>query len=224
MTGARAQANLPALGVALLLVGASVGVAVALAGGAFAAADTEPADARLASSLAGRLVAPDGPLSERANVLDADAVENATGDDVCPGGTDCRVRLDGETVASRGDPDGGGGGATVRRIVLVADAERRTLDPGLPGEDAVTLPRRTANATLTVDPPAGTRVTAVRANDRVVLRDPDGLDGRYDLALSRYDTVTLAFDANRDLGADAVEVGYRVETTTKAVVAVTVDA
>jgi len=222
MTGARAQANLPALGVALLLVGASVGVAVALAGGAFAAADTEPADARLASSLADRLVAPDGPLSVRANVLAADAVDDATGDDVCPRGTDCRVRLDGETVASRGDP--GGGGATVRRIVLVADAERRTLDPGLPGEDAVTLPRRTANATVTVDPPAGTRVTTVRANDRVVLQDPDGLDGRYGLALSRYDTVTLAFDANRDLGADAVGIKYRVETTTKAVAAVTVDA
>ncbi len=221
MTGVRAQANLPALAVALLLVGASVGVAVALAGGAFATADTDPENARVAASLADRLVAPDGPLSVRSNVLSESAVENATGDDICPGDVDCRVRLDGDPVASRGDP---GRGETVRRIVLVADAERRTLDPGLPGEDAVTLPRRTANATLTVDPPTGTRVTTVRANDRVVLHDPDGLDGRYGLSLSRYDTVTLAFDASRDLGAGAVEVEYRVESTRKAVMAVTVDA
>lgn len=220
MTRRRAQANLPALAVALLLVGASVGVAVALAGGAFATAATEPEDARVAASLSDRLVAPGGPLSVRANVLSGDAVANATGDALCPGSVACRVRLDGELVASRGSP---GRGETVRRVVLVADAERRTLDPGLPGEDAVTLPRRTASATLTVDPPTGTRVTTVRANDRVVLHDRDGLDGDYDLSLSRYDTVTLAFDANRDLGASAVAVEYRVETTRKAVLAVTVD-
>jgi hypothetical protein len=220
MTAGRGQANLPALAVALLLVGASVGVAVGLAGGAFAAADTDPRDARLASSLAERLVAADGPLSKRANVLSLAAVENTSGG-VCPGDADCRVRLDGETVAARGDPSRG---ETIRRVVLVADAESRTIDPGLPGEDAVTLPRRTANATVRVAPPTGTRVTTVRANGRVVLHDPGGLDGSYDLSLSRYDTVTLAVDANRDLGAATLAVDYRVETTTKAVLRVTVDA
>lgn len=220
MTESRGQANLPALAVALLLVGASVGVAVALAGGAFATADTDPRDARLASSLAERLVAADGPLAVRANVLSGAEVASAS-DDLCPGETDCRIRLDGETIAARGDPSRG---ETMRRIVLVADTEWRTIDPGLPGEDAVTLPRRTANATVHLDPPAGTRVTTVRANDRVVLHDPDGLDGRYDLSLSRYDTVTLAVDANRDLGAETLSVDYRVETTTKAILRVTVDA
>ncbi|SEW08066.1 DUF7263 family protein [Halobacterium jilantaiense] len=220
MTASRGQANLPALAVALLLVGASVGVAVALAGGAFAAANTDAQDTRLVSSLAERLVAADGPLSVRANVLSRDAVENASGG-LCPGAADCQLRLDGETVAARGDPKRG---ETVRRIVLVADTERRTLDAALSGKDAVTLPRRTANATVRLDPPTGTRVTTVRANDRVVLHDPGGLDGRYDLALSRYDTVTLALDANRDLGPRALTVGYRVETTSKAVLEVTVDA
>jgi hypothetical protein len=220
VTAGRAQANLPALAAALLLVGASVGVAVALAGGAFAAADTDPRDTRLASSLAERLVAPEGPLSVRANVLSRTAVGDASGD-LCPGDADCRIRLNGETVASRGDP---GRGETMRRIVLVADGERRTLDAGLPGEDAVTLPRRTSNATVRLDPPAGTQVRTVRANGRVVLHDPAGLEGSYDLALSRYDTVTLAVDATRDLGADALTVDYRVETTNKAVLEVTVDA
>jgi hypothetical protein len=221
VTGGRAQANLPALAVALLLVMASVGVAVALAGGAFAAADTDPRDARLASSLAERLVAADGPLSARANVLSEAAVANASGE-LCPGQTlDCRVRLDGRTVAARGDPERG---ETVRRIALVADAEWRTLDPTFPGGDAVTLPRRTSSAILHLDPPTGTRVTTVRANDRVALHDPDGLDGSFELSLSRYDTVTLSLDANRDLGAETLTVDYRVETTTKAVLAVTVDA
>jgi len=47
----RAQANLPALVVALLLVTTSVGVTVGLAASAFAGADADPADARLAGSL-----------------------------------------------------------------------------------------------------------------------------------------------------------------------------
>lgn len=216
----RAQANLPSLAVALLLVGASVALAVGLAGGAFAGADTEPANARLAASVSERLVAPDGPLSVRANVLSAAAVANAS-DDWLPEDASVRVRLDDETVAASGTPVGG---ATVRRLVLVADADRRTLEPALGDQDAVTLPRRTSNATLTFDPAPGTELAVVRANDRVVLRDPSGLNGTYDVELSRYDTVELAFDANNDLQTGSVRVAYRVETTTKAVLEVTADA
>lgn len=216
----RAQANLPALAVALLLVGASVAAAVGIAAGAFAGADTEPADARLAASLSERLVAPDGPLSARANVLSAAAVANASGDWL-PDGVDARVSLDGETVVARGSPRGG---ETVRRIVLVADTERRRLEPALTGRDAVTLPRRTGSVTLTFDPGPGTQITAVRANDRVVLRDDAGLRGSYEVDVSRYDTVELSFAANRDLGAGSVTVAYRTEVTRKAILAVTVDA
>lgn len=220
----RAQANLPALVVALLLVGGSVGVAVGLAGGAFAGADTQPADSRLAASAAERLVAADGPLSVRANVLSRAAVENASAGlvgDVLPGDTAVRVTLDGETVAARGDPTGG---ATMRRIVLVAAPERRELAPAFEDDAAVTLPRRTDSATVTVDARAGNDVTTVRANDRVVLHDPGGLDGAYDVRLARYDTVTLSFDASDDLAPGSVTVAYRAETTTKAVLGVTVDA
>lgn len=216
----RAQANLPALAVALLLVGASVGLAVGLAGGAFEGADTDPANARLAASVSERLVAPDGPLSVRANVLSAAAVANAS-DDWLPEDAGVAVRLDGEPVVSSGTP---AGGATLRRLVLVADAERRTFEPALGDQDAVTLPRRTSNATFTFDPEPETEITVVRANNRVVLRDPSGLNGTYDVELSRYDTVALSFDANRELRTGSVRVAYRVETTTKAVLEVTVDA
>lgn len=217
---ARAQANLPALAVALLLVGGSVAVAVGLAAGAFASADTDPEDARLAASLADRLVAADSPFTVRANVVSAAAVRNATVDQL-PVGVDARVTLDGRTVVSRGDPTGG---ATIRRVVLVADAETRDLEPTLEGSDVVSLPRRTTNATITITPPEGVTVTAVRANDRVVLHDPDGLRGAYDVSLARYDTVQFAFDADTDLPDGSVHVAYRVETTTKGVLGVTVDA
>ena len=217
---ARGQANLPALAVALLLVGGSVGVAVGLAAGAFAGADTDPEDTRLAASLADRLVAPDGPYSVRANVLSDAATRNATADWL-PDDVDARVTLGGRTVVARGDPTGG---ATIRRVVLVSETETRELEPTLEGRDVVTLPRRTANATLALDPPTGVNVTSVRANGRVVLHDPDGLDGAYDVALARYDTVRFRFDASSDLPAGSVEVAYRAETTTKAVLAVTVDA
>lgn len=220
----RAQANLAALVVALLLVGGSVGVAVALAGSAFAGATTDTADDRLAASVSERLVAANGPLSVRANVLAEPAVQGADAsvlDDVLDGDAAVRMTLDGEEVASRGDATGG---ATMRRVVLVAATERRELAPAFDGQAELTLPRRTANATVTVDTVAGTQVTTVWANDRVVLHDPDGLDGAYDLALSRYDTVALSFDATGDLPPGSLTVSYRAETTTKAILGVTVDA
>lgn len=220
----RAQANLTALVVALLLVGASVGLAVGLAGGAFAGADTDPADGRLAASVAERLVAADGPLSVRANVLSQTAIDNASVavlGDVLPADAAVRVALDGQPVVERGNPTGG---TTMRRIVLVAETERHELTPALDDGASVTLPRRTANATVTVDPPAGSTVSTVRANDRVVLRDPGGLDGTYDVALARYDTVTVTVDASSDLPPGSVRIAYRAETTAKTVLTVTVDA
>ena len=221
---ARAQANLSALVVALLLVGGSVGVAVALAGSAFAGATTDTADDRLAASVSERLVAANGPLSVRANVVSKPAVQSANAsllDDILDSDAAVRVTLDGEEIATRGDATGG---ATMRRVVLVAASEPRTLAPAFDGQAELTLPRRTPNATVTVDTRAGTDVTTVRANDRVVLHDPDGLEGAYDLSLSRYDTVALSFDATDDLPAGSVTVTYRAETTTKAILGVTVDA
>jgi len=91
----RAQANLPALAIALLLVVASVAAAVGLAGSAFAGADTDPAEDRLAASTADRLVAAGGPLAVRANVLSGAAGANAGEglDGVLPAGAAVRVCL-----------------------------------------------------------------------------------------------------------------------------------
>lgn len=124
------------------------------------------------------------------------------------------------TLAERGDPSGG---ATVERIVLVRSRERVSVTPPL-DTGAVTLPRRTDRVTLEVDPPAGTTVRTVRANDRVVLHDPAGLDGRYTVDTSRYATVRLAFEARGPLGRGDARVTYYPAETTKATLEVTVDA
>lgn len=220
----RGQANLVALGVALLALTAVAGVALVVVDGAFAGADREPGEHRVATSLSDRLVAAETPLTTRANVLNGtvvDGLDAGTFVDSFPvaDGRDVRVRLDGETVVRTGDVTGG---TTVRRIVLVEREERVTTTPTL-DRDAVTLPRRTDRVTLDIDPPTGTRLTTVRANGRVVAHDPDGLAGNVTVPASRFETTTLAFDANGTLPTGSVELTYYPTRTVKALLVVTVD-
>jgi len=87
----------------------------------------------------------------------------------------------------------------------------------------VTLPRRTDRADLRLRPPANTTVTTVRANERVVLHDESGLEGRYTVSLSRHRTVDLRFDASGPLSRGNVTVTYYPTETRKATLGVTVD-
>lgn len=222
--GGRAQANLPALAIALLVLTTAGGLAFSLADGAFADATRDPTDRRLATGVAERLVAADSPLTVRAGVLDARSVSNLTAerfvDDVpSVSSADIRLRVADRTVFERGDP---AGGATARRIVLVAEQQRvtRSLPPG---ENRTTLPRRTERVTLDVDPVA-TRVRTVRVNGRVVLHEPSGLDGAYTVRVSRYETATLTFETDGPLRAGSVTLTYVPYRTTKATLEVTVDA
>jgi hypothetical protein len=219
----RGQVNLPALAVALLVVTTTAGLAFALADDAFASS-TRDTDAASATMLSERLVSERSPLTTRANVLNRSVVEAFDADALTRSfsvatAAAVRIRLDGETVAERGDPRGG---AAVERVVLLDRREQVTLEPTL-ATNRVTLPRRTPAATLRLDPPNGTTVSTVRANDRIVLHDPEGLDGAYDLGLSRYATVTLSFDAEGPLREGDATVTYRASETTKATLEVTVD-
>jgi len=221
----RGQANLLAVGVALLLVTGALGVAVAFSDGAFAGVDRTAGDRRLADSLAARVVASDGPLAARENVLRRDAVENLTPasfEDAFPAarGHAVRVALDGHTLVRTGDATGG---ETVRRIVLVARRQSRTYAPAFGAGVDLTLPRRTGALDLVVRPPPGTVVRTVRADGRIVLRDPDGLRGAYRVRVSRYRTTTVAVDANGSLPAGSVRVTAHPSVTEKATLAVTVD-
>jgi hypothetical protein len=218
----RAQANLPALAVALLVVTTGAGLAFGLADGAFASAERDAAERRTAVALAERLVAPGSPLTDRANVVNRTAARRFDGADLAAlsgvGDHAVRVRLADRTLAARGTPTGG---VTVRRVVLVANRTSVTYRPRL-RDDRITLPRRTPRVRLRLDPPPATRLRTVRANGRVVLRDPAGLRGRFTVRVSRFETTRLAFDATGPLPPGSVVVTYAPARTTKAVLEVTV--
>lgn len=223
---ARAQANLPTLAVALLVLTTTVGLSLAVADGAFADATREPSERRAAVALSERLVSADGPLTLRGNVLnrtkladlDADWLRSAF---PVAESSDVRIRLDDRTLVETGDPTGG---ATIRRVVLVAEREPTTVPVEFAGENAtLTLPRRSDRATLAIDPPDGESVRTVQANERVVLHDPGGLDGDYSVRLSRLETTRLSFRASGPLPDGSVNVTYAPTETTKGVLAVTVD-
>jgi hypothetical protein len=219
----RAQLNLPALAVALLVLVSTVGIALTLADGAFATADRSPEERRVAVALAERLVASDARHTSRANVLNRSRTMTlsaaALGSRLpVTAGYDVGVRLGDRTVLRRGDVTGG---VTVRRVVLVRTEGRVDRTPPLV-DDATTLPRRTDRVHLDID--AGPNVTTVRANDRVVLHDPGGLAGEYTVRTSRFETLRLSFAAADPLERGDVTVGYHPARTTKATLVVTVDA
>jgi len=220
--GERGQANLVAVGVSLVILTAVAGVSLVIADDALAGTDREPGERRLAVGLSERLVTPDGPLTDRGNVLNAPRLQRLDGDRLttlfpAAGTGAVRVTLAGEPVARTGDV---GGGTTVRRVVLVQERSTVTVEPPL-RTGTVSLPRRTPWVRLQVD--ADPTVRTVRANGRVVLHDPDGLDGTYRVRTSRFETTRLAFDAAESLQEGDVTVTYAPAETTKAVLEVTVD-
>ena len=224
-TGDRGQANLVAVAVSLVILTAVAGVSVVIADDALAGADRDPEERRLAVALSERLVAADGPLTDRGNVLNATRLRRLDGDRLratfpAARGATVRVSLDGEPVAATGDVTGG---TTVRRVVLVQRRSTVTIEPPL-RTDTVSLPRRTPRLRLRIDPENAT-VRTVRANGRVVLHDPapDGLRGTYTVRTSRFETTRLAFDADGSLSEGDVRLTYVPARTTKAVLAVTVD-
>ncbi|MBV0901363.1 DUF7263 family protein [Haloarcula salina] len=222
----RGQTSLPALGVALVLLTIVTGLGVAMADTAIAGADRTPNERRVAAAVADRLVAADGPLTVRENVLNrsrVDAFDRAALERTAPAASEyaVTVSLGGTELARSGTPRGG---TRISRVVLVESSERRTLAPDRSSGGAVTLPRRSANATVTVDPPPGTTVWAVRANDRTVLYNRSGLNGTFDVSLNPYETTRLRFQHAGPLSPGNATVGYDATRATKATLVVTVDA
>lgn len=223
---ARAQTSLPALGIALVLLTVVTGLGVAMADTAIASAERTPDERRVAAAIADRLVAADGPLAARSNVLNRSRVEGF--DQVAlerraPPASEyaVSVELADEEIARSGKVHSG---TRISRLVVVESREPRTLTPDLATADAVTLPRRSARATVTIDPPAGTTVWTVRANDRVVLHNRSGLDGSYEVPLVPYETTELRFQRAGRLEPGNVTISYDAPRSTKETLVVTVDA
>lgn len=223
--GVRAQTGLPALAVALLVVTMVTGIGLAMGDSAIRSADREPGERRIAVSIAEGLVASDSPIAERANVLNGsrlsafDDTALRTGFPVADE-TPVRVELDGEPLATT---NSAGQGTTIRRLVVVEKRTTETIEPALGWQRRVTLPRRGYRVTLSLSPPPGTNVTTVRANDRVVLHDEGGLNGSYEITLSRFETTTLRFSASGALTPGSVHIEYDAIRTRKATLAVTAD-
>jgi hypothetical protein len=211
----RGQANLLALAVSLLVLTMTVGFCLVLIDGAYQSADREPGERQVAVALAERLVSEESSLTSRSNVLNATRVEMLTPSRFnrtypVASGVDIHVRLGSETIVKKGDTTGG---TTIRRVVLIERRQSVTLPVR---GDTLTLPRRSTRATITI---SDSTITTVRANDRVVLYDPDGLQGTFEIDLSRYETTTLRIEP-----AGTATVTYHPAQTTKAELVVTIDA
>lgn len=221
----RGQASLPALAIALLILSSVTVLSLAIADGALAAAEREAGERHVATSVADRLVAADGPIAVRQNVLDAAAMDTLTArtlrDELAVvDGEAVRVTVGGSSVVSAPNARGG---TTIRRIVSVRRTENRTITPALGSNKAVTLPRRSETLSIELDPPNGTTIHTISANDRVLLHNTSGLAGHYDVELSRFETARLRFDGSGPLYEGSVTLEYPIEQRNRATLAVTVD-
>jgi hypothetical protein len=221
----RAQANLVALAVALLLLTGATVVAVSAADDALVAADGDPAERRAANAVADGLVAADAQTTDRANVLNASRVDGLDADALAPpaAGHAVRVRLDGATLVERGTVRGG---TTVRRAVLVVsrpETVRLTVDIDNRSTVRRPIPRGVGRATVDVLPGPNTTIPTVRANDRVVMHADAGLNGERAVALYRHEPTTVRVDGARN-ATGMVVVTYRPPTVEERILEVTVDA
>jgi len=222
-TTERGQTTLPAVGLALVLLTAVTALSIAMADAAITGADRTPDERRAAAAIADRLVAADGPLGDRANVLNESETTTFNGTElgrVAPPAEEYAVdvTLDGERIARSGDP---ASGTTIRRLVLLERPRAETLEPD--GSTA-TIPRRAGEATVTISPADGTTIRTVRANDRVVLHNESGLSGTFQIALVPGETTRLRFQTFGVLPPDAIRIVYDAPRTIKATLSVTVDA
>jgi len=228
VTGERAQANLLSIGLAVLALTAALGLGTFLADAALDGERRDAGERATAVAVSDRLVAADGPLAERRTVLNASALAAVDAASLVaryPALADAefRVTVGDRVIAEQGDPTDG---TTVRRIVTVRSVSPRTIAPPLStdGDRGVTLPRRTDRIRLRIDPPANATVRTVRVDGRVVLHDPDGLNGTHVVSVSRLETVRLTVGGTGTLPAGGVELTYFPATTRKALLEVTVDA
>ncbi|MFB6091014.1 MAG: hypothetical protein ABEJ97_08145 [Halobellus sp.] len=201
----RGQATLIGFAVAAVVVTTVTVGGVALANDALADADRDPAGTHAAERLAAYLVASDAAHTRGPNVLRAAAVANLTFAEVDAAvppvrGRAVRVSLGGDVLVARGTladwpaPRRSVAETRIARRVRVERDEPRTEQITLGTTRAITLDDHTGRAAVTIDPAPGAVVTTVRAGGGVVLHDPDGLDGRYEVSLPPVHPIEVRFE------------------------------
>lgn len=221
----RAQVELPALGVALLLLTAALILGISLASTALSGAERPAEERRTAERIADQFVSHDSPATRRANVIDESVLAEWNETTLTslfdvPRDVDVRIELDGAVLHD--DTDGERvDGVTVERIVLIENRTRTTLTPPFNDTRSVTVPRRSYDTTLSIAPADGTLVRSVAANDELLLRNETELVGTFDLSLSPLETTELRFEGAGPLHG-VVEIEYDAAGTRKTILSVTV--
>lgn len=221
----RAQVELPALGVALLLLTAALILGISLASTALSSAERPAEERRTAERIADQFVSPDSPATHRENVIDESVLAEWNESTLTslldiPPEADVRIELTGRVLH---DDTGGDrvDGTTVERIVLIENRTRTTLSPSFNETRSVTVPRRSYDTTLSIAPADGTLVRSVAANDALLLRNETELVGTFDLSISPLETTELRFEGAGPLEG-IVEIQYDAAETRKTILSVTV--
>ncbi|SNR53283.1 DUF7263 family protein [Halorubrum vacuolatum] len=213
----RAQANLPVVAVALVVLTAVTGMTVAMAEGAQLAAERDVEERAAAVSIADAFVDGEAEHTRRDNVLDAEALAALTANEWPPvaavDDAAVRVRAGEEVLLERGDPEGG---TTVRRLALIATEETDDGSISADGTEEFDLPEGTT--AVEVDPEGS--VETVRIDGRVITHEGRGADAttRVDVRPDR-DVAVSASGGHGRVHVTAVR-----ERTERVVVEVTVDA
>lgn len=182
----RGQANLIALAAAVLVVSAALGIALIFVSGSLSTATGEPEERVLATGIADRLTASDGPITRADGSVNASLVENFTTHrlaSILPDANQgaVRVSLGGEELASIGEPHEG---TTVTRLVRVVEHRSVIRRPDLSSNESSDdyVLRAADHIEISINGSAGVLET-VWLDGRMVLHDPEGLNGSFTVRL-----------------------------------------
>ncbi|MFK5603433.1 DUF7263 family protein [Haloferax volcanii] len=225
---ARAQTTLAGLAVALVLVTAVTVGAVAAADRVLADAAGESLEQHRAESAADALLT-ESPITWSDNGSDAVdlTLANETNATVLAAavpplrGAAFRVRIDGRTVAERGDPSSG---YTVSRGAVGVNRRTVRRSINLSAEPNTTLTGRTNRTRLDVNPAPNTTVQTIWVDDRVALHQPAGIEGQHVVGVSSRPDHEVRVETTGDEPSGSVDVSATAFDATVVRIEVTVDA
>lgn len=222
----RAQVELPTLGIAFVLVLAALLLGLAAATTALSSAERSAVERQTAVSISEQLVSEESVMSVRENVIDAETIDDLNASTLqemvaVDSDRDIRIDLEGRTLVDTTDVTRTDG-VTVERVVLFENRTIEQLDVDFTDTRSATLPRRSYNTTLRIDPPGETTVRMVTANERPILKNESGLTGTFDIEVSPLETSTLWFEAAGPLSSEDVTIEFEAPRTRKAILSVTV--
>ncbi|ELZ91933.1 hypothetical protein C440_16514 [Haloferax mucosum ATCC BAA-1512] len=221
----RAQTSLAGLAVALVLVTAVTAGSIVVADRALADATSDTLEQHRAERAADTLVT-DSPLTTTSGRLTRSLVNQTNASELATAvpalrNADFRVRVDGETIAVRGDPQAG---TTVSRGAVATDTRTVSETIDLNDSDAMSLDGRTNQIRFDVDPDPDTTVRTVRVGERVVLHRPTGIEGTHTVNVTDYADPVIRVERVGPAPTGSITASATAFETTAVRIEVTVDA